>query len=264
MNSVKIKMEMKENEYKPEIMEWHIAGNLDSACIDDIANNFTRILKANRNYAVVDMTDVSFISSAAVGEFMECRQQLNEKGGDLVFSGLNIELRAQMNHLGANKIFRFHNDLRSAINTYAWEIQQKPEKVWLSFPPELDFVPPVRQVVSRIARQKGYGQRDAFRIETIVDEICNNAVEHGDPEKMRDIELSVKIDRRKIEIEIVNLSDPEKINSLKAISQSILGTNEKKLERGRGLSLIKMLSNDLAIDFSGKGTTVHVTKLREE
>jgi hypothetical protein len=89
-------------------------------------------------------------------------------------------------------------------------------------------------------------------------------VEHGVPDTIRDIELFIKIDRKKIEIEVVNLSDPKKINSLKAISKSILGTNEKKLERGRGLSLIKMLSNDLAIDFSGKGTTVHVTKLRED
>jgi anti-sigma regulatory factor (Ser/Thr protein kinase) len=210
------------------------------------------------------MTKVTHISSAVIGELMGCRRKLSEKGGDLVFVGLNLDLKTKLNHIGAIRIFKFHNDIRTAMNHYAWEMQLKSEKVWLSFPSELNLVPPVRQLVSHIARQKGYGERDSFKIETIVDEICNNAVEHGIPDKMRDIELFLKIDSKKIEIEVVNLSDPKKINSLKAISKSILGTNEKKLERGRGLSLIKMLSNDLAIDFSGKGTTVHVTKLRED
>jgi anti-sigma regulatory factor (Ser/Thr protein kinase)/anti-anti-sigma regulatory factor len=259
-----VKMEIRQSEFKPEVTVWYIEGDLDSNSIETLNVHFSRILEGNRFHAIAEMSKVSNISSAAVGELMGCRQVLSDKGGDLVFAGLSLDCKAKLTHLGANKIFKFHSDLRTAVNAYAWEVQQKPEKVWLSFPPELNFVPPVRQLVSRITRQKGYGQRDSFRIETIVDEVCNNAVEHGAPDNLRDIELFLKIDRKKIEIEVVNLSDPKKINSLKAISKSILGTNEKKLERGRGLSLIKMLSNDLSIDFSGKGTTVHVTKLREE
>jgi len=262
MNSVKMTITV--SELRPEVIVWRIEGDLDSNCIESLKNHFAKILESKKNHAIADMSKVTYISSAAVGELMGCRQTLSEKGGDLVFAGLNLDIKTKLNHLGAHKIFKFHTDLRTAINAYAWEVQQKPEKVWLSFPPELIFVPPVRQLVSRIARQKGYGQRDSFRIETIVDEVCNNAVEHGAPDKVRDIELFIKIDRKKIDIEVVNVSDPRKINSLKAISKSILGTSEKKLERGRGLSLIKMLSNDLSIDFSGKGTTVHVIKLREE
>ncbi len=258
------KMELKQSEFRPDVVVWHIEGELDSSSIEAINRHFAKILEGNRLHAIAEMSKVTHISSAVVGEFMGCRQILAERGGDLVFAGLNLDLKTKLNHLGAIKIFKFHNDVRTAINSYAWEVQVKPEKVWLSFPPELTIIPPVRQLVSRIARQKGYGERDSFRIETIVDEVCNNAVEHGVPDKMKDIELFVKIDRKKIEIEVVNISDPKKINSLKAISKSILGTNEKRLERGRGLSLVKMLSNDLAIDFSGKGTTVHITKLREE
>jgi anti-anti-sigma factor len=259
-----VKMAIRHGEFKPEITVWYMEGDLDTDSIKTLQNSFAGIVEANRGHVIVEMSKVSSICSAAVGELMGCRQVLSDKGGDLALAGINLDLKTKLNHLGAQKIFKIHNDLRTAVNAYAWEVQQKPEKVWLSFPPELNFVPPVRQLVSRITRQKGYGQRDSFRIETIVDEICNNAVEHGAVDHVRDIELFVKIDRKKIEIEVVNLSDPKKINSLKAISKSILGTNEKKLERGRGLSLIKMLSNDLSIDFSGKGTTVHVTKLREE
>jgi len=259
-----LKMEVIQSDLGPDVAIWRIEGELDSNSIETINRYFAQILEGNRFHTIAEMSKVTHISSAVVGEFMGCRRLLAERGGDLVFVGLNLDLKTKLNHMGAIRIFKFHNDLRTAMNHYAWEMQLKPEKVWLSFPSELNLVPPVRQLVSQIAHQKGYGERDSFRIETIVDEVCNNAVEHGIPDKMRDIELFLKIDCKKIEIEVVNLSDPKKINSLKAISKSILGTNEKKLERGRGLSLIKMLSNDLAIDFSGKGTTVHVTKLRED
>jgi anti-anti-sigma factor len=259
-----VKMEIAQSDFNSEVIIWHIEGDLDATSIAAINDYFAKILKGNRFHAIAEMSKVTHISSAVIGELMGCKQMLAERGGDLVFAGLNFDLKTKLNQLGAIKIFKFHTDLRTAINDYAWAKQLKPDKIWLSFPPELNLVPPLRQLVSRIARQKGYGERDSFKIETIVDEVCNNAVEHGVPDTMREIEMFLKIDRKKIEIEVVNLSDPKKINSLKAISKSILGTNEKKLERGRGLSLIKMLSNALAIDFSGKGTTVHVTKLREE
>ena len=120
--------------------------------------------------------------------------------------------------------------------------------------------------MGRIARQKGYGQRDSFRIETIVDEVCNNAVEHGPSKAKKNVDLNIKIDRDKIEIEVINVSDPDKLENLKAISKSVAKAPDPKMgqKRGRGLTLIKMLANDLSINFSGEGTSVLVTKLREE
>jgi hypothetical protein len=40
-----------------------------------------------------------------------------------------------------------------------------------------------------------------------------------------------------------------------------VGVDDK---RGRGLALIRMLSNDMDVEITECGTTVHVTKLREE
>ena len=160
-----------------------------------------------------------------------------------------------------------HSDIRTALNAYKWEIQRQPEKIHLSFPPFLKVVPPLRQLVSRIARQKGYGSRDAFRIETIVDEICNNAVEHGKSGPKECIDLTVTIDPDKIEIDVRNMSDPEKIPALTAllVPDNPESTPAKPdMKRGRGLSLIKMLSDELSVDCTEKGTSVHVTKVREE
>jgi anti-anti-sigma factor len=253
-------------EYKPEVLLWKMEGSLDADSITIINREFDSVIGLQQKFLVAEMSGISFVSSAAMGQLMGHRQTLVEKGGDLVIAGLNLDIKTKLSLMGATKIFKFYNELRAAVNAYNWEVEHKAEKVWLSFPPQLQFVPSVRQMVSRIARQKGYTQRDSFRIETIVDEVCNNAVEHGSVLVKRNVDLNISIDRDKIQIEVINASDPEKIEALKALSKSVVKTPDPKLgeKRGRGLALIKMLSNDLTINSSTDGTSVHITKLREE
>jgi|WetSurMetagenome_2_1015567.scaffolds.fasta_scaffold00048_31 anti-sigma regulatory factor (Ser/Thr protein kinase)/anti-anti-sigma regulatory factor len=253
-------------ELRPDLSMWKLEGELGPESIARIQAEFELVLDSKQNFLIAEMSGVTQVSSAAIGQLMGCRQLLSERGGDLVITGVSLDIKSKLSAMGATKIFKFYNELRSAINAYHWEVERKAEKVGLSFPPELQFVPPVRQMVSRIARQKGYSHRDSFRIETIVDEICNNAVEHGSEKVKKNIDLTVQINREKIELEVANASDPDKIENLRAVSSSLSKppTADAGQRRGRGLALIKMLSNNLDINFSGEGTSVHVTKLREE
>ncbi len=253
-------------ELRPDLSMWKIEGALDSGSIGRIQTEFNSVLESKQSFLIAEMSGVTCVSSAAMGQLMGCRQILAERGGDLVIAGVSLDVKSKLSAMGATKIFKFYNEMRAAVNAYHWEVERKAEKVWLSFPPHLQFVPPVRQMVSRIARQKGYSQRDSFRIETIVDEVCNNAVEHGSEKMAKNVDLNVQINREKIELEVINASDPDKLEALRAVSASLPKAPNANLgeRRGRGLALIKMLSNHLDINFSGDGTSVHVTKLREE
>ena len=243
-----------------------ISGELDSHCIKKLNECFDTIRKSNRNFIITEMSDVTVISSASLGELIGVRKQLIENGGDLVCCGLSIEIRTKLNLIGASRVFRFYSDIRSALNAYRWEIEQNPEKVELTLPPFLKLVPPVRQLMNRIAHQKGYGIRDSFRIETITDEICNNAVEHGTQDVQKKINLSIKIDPQKVEIDVCNANDPDQIESLNTFLTQTKEGRESMVEekRGRGLALIKLLSDELSIDCSETGTCVHVKKARRE
>ncbi len=248
-----------------EVAVLRFEGEMDSQSIHKIGRGFDIILEGNYVFAIADLSGVRSISSAAIGELMGCRTHMLERGGDVVLAGLSLSNREKLTAMDANRIFKFYHDLRSAIHAYSWEYRGRTEEITLSFPSVLRFVPPVRQLVSRIARQKGYGNRDSFRIETIVDEICNNAVEHGVSDEGSAINLTLKIDRHKVEINVSNASDPAKVSTLKEMSKSLyvpqFAGDEK---RGRGLALVKMLSSDFRIETSDDGTSVHVTKLREE
>lgn len=258
-------VEVNQSKDSSEVIVVSFKGILGHNAIDDIHRTFDTILNGEKFFIVVDMSGVESISSAAIGELMGCRTALIEKEGDLVLAGMKIDVFETVHALDADKIFTYYQDVRSAINLYYWEYHGQVETVALNFPSELSFVPPVRQMVHRIAKQKKYSNKDAFRIETIVDEVCNNAIEHGSDVEGKEVEACIAIDRRKIEITISNKSDPDKIEALKKMSEYL--SAPKALfhdKRGRGLALVKMLSNDFQIDSSDVGTCVHVTKLRED
>lgn len=261
-----LKIEINEVPKTQNALVMRFDGELDSASVKKINESFAQICKLQKSYCIADMSSVGSFSSAALGELMRGRQILIERNGDLVFSGMSLDVRTKFSLIGANKIFRFYSDIRSALNAYKWEIEKNPEQIRLSFPPNLNIVPPVRQFVSRVARQKGYSMRDSFRIETIVDEVCNNAVEHGKQGNEYTIDLVVNIDPEKVEFDVKNLSDPAELESLKSLLKPKEDNENSKPEgkRGRGLALIKMLSDELTVDCSENGTSVHVKKARRE
>jgi anti-anti-sigma factor len=260
----KVKITVTRDESTPEVGVLRFAGELEPDSVERVDAALEEVIADGHSLVVADMSAVEAISSSSVGKLMECRQRLCENGGDLVLAGLSLGNREVLVGMEANKIFRFYPDLRSAVNAYNWERNARSEDVSIRFPSELRFVPPVRQLISRITKQKGYSKKDSFRIETIIDEVCNNAVEHGRGGGDEGVRLSVTIDTSKVEIKVVNVSDPEKVEALREMSKSLLSqATTPEDTRGRGLALVKMLSNDFRIDSSDDGTCVNVTKLRE-
>ncbi len=219
-------------------------------------------------FLIVDLKKVNYCPSSFIAIMMEWRKKLLEANGDVVFVGLGFDLRSELSSLGIHKIFSLYPDISTALNRYSWKYADNTQKVTLSFPQRLKTVPAIRQLMSRTALAKGYNQKEAFRIETIVDEICNNAIEHGEHSNENNITISLGITKNRIEVNVHGKSDPEKIKKLKKISQAIKNKEnpapEMETTRGRGLALVKMLSDDLKIHFSTNQTSVNVTRVKEE
>lgn len=250
----------------PEVCLLRFSGDLDSGAVASLDGCLAKIPGGDKKHAIADMSAVTIITSAALGKLLGIKRRFVEKGGDLVLAAMNLELKMKFTLMGANKIFRIYNDTRSASNAYAWEVKHETEHIKLSFPARLTVVPAVRNFVSRVMVHKGYSDRDSFRIETIVDEICNNAVEYGSHESRANISLRLKVDWEKVELDAENISDPRKKDQLmkhmKNLQQNLPLDGDDK--RGRGLALVKMLASELVADITDTGTTIHVTKLKEE
>lgn len=240
----------------------HFQGDLNASDCEATSRIFQDIIDSKKYFIIALMENVTFVSSPFLGELMGCKLRLNEKGGSLVIVGLGYELREKLIQMGADKIFQFYPDTHTAYNHYHWEYTQTAQTVKLSLPPKLQAVPAVRRFISGIARQKGYTSRDAFRIETIVDEIANNAIEHGDATQP-EVFLELKIDRKKFELVVRNKTLMDKANQLKHVIEAAKEPSDGG-SRGRGLALVKLISNSIDVSIDKQGTEVKITKMREE
>ena len=241
----------------------HFEGDLNASDCESTSKIFQAIIDSRKYFIIALMENVSFVSSPFLGELMGCKLRLVEKGGNMVIVGLNYDLRERLIQMGADKIFQFYPDTHTAYNHYHWEYTQESQVVKLTMPPKLQAVPAVRRFIAGIAKQKGYTARDSFRIETIVDEIANNAIEHGDLSQP-EVSLELRIDRKKFELMVRNKTLMDKASQLKYVIESNKEVEKNGDQRGRGLALVKLISNAINVSVDKSGTEVKITKLRED
>ncbi len=241
----------------------HFDGDLNATDCEATSRIFQEIIDSKKYFIIALMENATFMSSPFLGELMGCKLRLVEKGGNMVVVGLQYDLRERLIHMGANKIFQFYPDVHAAYNHYNWEYTQSTQVVQIALPPKLHAVPAVRRFISGIAKQKGYSSRDAFRIETIVDEITNNAIEHGDATQPQ-ISVELRIDRKKFELSVRNKTLMDKANQLKYFIEVNKEPNQSHETRGRGMALVKLISNSINVTIDQSGTEVTITKMRED
>jgi anti-anti-sigma factor len=241
----------------------HFEGELNASDCDATSKIFQEIIDSKKYFIIALMENVTFMSSPFLGELMGCKLRLVEKGGNMVVVGLNYDLREKLIQMGADKIFQFYPDTHAAYNHYQWEYTQTAQVVQISLPPKLQSVPAVRRFIAGIAKQKGYSSRDSFRIETIVDEIANNAIEHGDATQP-EITVELRIDRKKFELLVRNKTLMDKASQLQYVIESNKEPSQGNETRGRGLALVKLISNAINVTIDKTGTEVKITKMRED
>jgi anti-anti-sigma factor len=242
-------------------------GSLDADRVAPISDAVDKLVNGGDVFVIAEMSDVSFISSPAFGELMGCKKRLVEKGGNLYLVGLDTENRAKLRLLGAEKIFEFLPTISSAVRRYHWDNEDTGDSFRILLPCVLSFVPEVRTFFSSIVRQKGYSKRDAFRMEAIIDELCNNAIEHGDPRIADPVEIVGKIFRYKLELTVANINSSVTLaeDAVREINNRLNGDSSFNLneKRGRGVELVKMLCDEIGASADGLKTVIRVIKKKE-
>ncbi|MBL8027660.1 MAG: ATP-binding protein [Fibrobacteres bacterium] len=242
-------------------------GSLDADRVSSIGQTVNGVIEAGDSFVIAEMSEVTFISSPAFGELMGCKKRLVEKGGNLYLVGLDTENRAKLRMLGAEKIFEFLPTVSAAVRRYHWDNEDTGDSFRIQLPTVLSYVPEIRTFFSNIVRQKGYSKRDAFRIEAIIDELGNNAIEHGDPNIKDPVEIIGKIYRYKIELLVINRNSSATLasDSVREIMNRLNGETSFNLneKRGRGVELVKMLCDEITAVADEDKTIIRIIKKKE-
>lgn len=222
-------------------------------------------------FIIIDLAKATEVSGVIIGDLLEWKSKFHATlNGDLVVTSASSAVENHLMELEADKVFRLFEDNDAALNYLNWEYQGLSENLLFSIPNQLNVVPALRNLVKKCVLAKGYSNREAFQIETIIDELCNNAIEHGNHGVEGVVEIALAIGKNKIEINIANgiefingeQSSPEAITR---VMETFRDKPSSSIDnpRGRGLALVQMLANEFDIDSSDDGTCVHVTKYRE-
>lgn len=126
------------------------------------------------------------------------------------------------------------------------------EPLVVEFPADGDYIPSVRKFIAESSMIEGFTQKFAYRTEIIIDELCNNAVKFGPSRPDAMVRLQCDFDNDGIQLNVQDAggaaADVEKLKGAVAASQSKF--------MGRGLEIVKMLSNHMEFTTRPTGETV--------
>jgi anti-sigma regulatory factor (Ser/Thr protein kinase) len=128
------------------------------------------------------------------------------------------------------------------------------------------FVPGIRTGIGRVAVNFGFNDKEVYEIETVIDEICNNAIEHGSKGKNNAVSLVCKFDKRYIEISIKDSGSPDfNVEEIIKEGQRLMEEEAQKpildtIRRKRGLMIVKKYVDTMDIKSNADGTVVNMMK----
>ncbi len=232
--------------------------NINEAIRDSIDNEFL--------YLVLDWKQIKEIDYPALGELIGLKGELKRQAGDFMIFNLSRELEHHFTLVGLSNLLTMTETEQEAVDRFQWQLNFESETMMINFPSTMDYVPGMRYLISQVSTMRGFSKKDAYRIETIVDELCNNAIEHGSAGTRGQIILKCMVDKEKLDLTIIDsgLSNPDDAHIEKLMNRAQTSLSSSSDTRGRGLPIVSMLADTINFSIQEGGTAVHVQKFKQD
>lgn len=249
---------------EPEIVRIRLAGDIGLESIPQISSLLEKFEKEGFLHWAVDLSDVTFLSSPAVGALMGLRSRVVGRSGSVSLFSASDELAEKLELMGVSLAMPVFKDEKSYLDYFRWEFRGATRNLSLALPARASIVPPTRRLVVGLLLAKGFSEKEAFIVESIVDELSNNAIEHGCPPDGV-FHLKMKFDKAKVVLSVRNrcteLSEPER----RALEEKYAHPKMTPGSlRGRGIALVRKLSSRMKFRVEPREVFVEVERLREE
>lgn len=101
-----------------EIVVVRLEGILDTTTAPILEDAFEELQEAQRMNVAVDLSKVSYISSAGWGVFVGELRRFRNNDGDIILAGMSREVREVYNLLELHAILQSFNDVETAIAAF--------------------------------------------------------------------------------------------------------------------------------------------------
>jgi len=249
---------------EPSVSVLRLSGDIGIEHISGIVQRVDALPENKRAHLLIDLSAVGFLSSPVVGALMGCRERLSRKGCSISLLSPRPELAEKLELMGVNLVFRHYRTKEDFLKDFRWEAREESRKLQLQIPARAGYVPALRHLISGLLLCKGYSSREAFVLESIVDELSNNAIEHGHPPDKKFC-ITFSFDKRHARLAVTNSCPELSPEEQEKVRDKFRNPRvESDAFRGRGIALIKKLSDEMTFHVEARKIQVVVTKLREE
>jgi anti-anti-sigma factor len=99
---------------QPPIPILTVSGRLDASTVNILERSLLRALLSGAKVIVIDMGEVTYISSSGLRVLLTARRQARERGGDVVLCALSPNVRDVLDMVGFTVLFSIFGSLDEA------------------------------------------------------------------------------------------------------------------------------------------------------
>ena len=163
-----------------------LSGEIDLARVPEIRDELEGLIGSGCLHVVMDLSDVTYADSTALGLLVWADRNLAPLDGRLVLCGANPDVARILELsglVGAAPTISSEADVAQALAMVA-EVEDEEEPLWvetMSTPADLEHLAAMRERVVELLDQVGMDESSLFDVKVAVGEALANAVRHGSP-----------------------------------------------------------------------------------
>ncbi len=164
-----------------------IGGDIDIAVVPDVRRALDQAIDTGCDNVVIDLTEVGYADSSALGLLVWLDHRLQPLGGKAVLAGANqdvariLELSGLLSVSGSLEVC---GDVVGAMSRFKPAEKEAPEAEWtesVDVPIDVRQLASVREHVYAMISSMGFTESALFDIKVALGEALANAVRHGSP-----------------------------------------------------------------------------------
>jgi len=249
------------HELGPRACVVRLSGDVDMAIVPELRTRLDSALDVGCDNVVLDLTDVSYADSSALGLLVWLDHRLRPSGGRLVLAGATEDVARILELSGLVSVaasIAMSGTVSSALE--GLELPDTPtDPLWaeqLEMEADVNQLAGVRERVCSIVAPLGFPDSSLFDIKVALGEALANAVRHGLP---ADGDGRVRVDVVAYPDRIVL----EVMDNGQGFDGTHAGSDDLYAPNGRGIMFMRALMDRVEYDASPLGgTLVRLTKHR--
>lgn len=231
-----------------------LSGDVDMAIVPELRTRLDSALETGCDNVVLDLTDVSYADSSALGLLVWLDHRLRPLGGRLVLAGATEDVARILELSGLVTVaasIAMSGSVSSALE--GLELPQTPtDPLWvrnIEMDADVNSLAGVREQVCSIVAPLGFPDSSLFDIKVALGEALANAVRHGRP---ADGDGRVRVD-------VVAYPDRvvlEVMDNGQGFDGTHSGSDDLYAPNGRGIMFMRALMDRVEYDASPMGGTL--------